>query len=279
MNDHTKPPRVDIDTLLDRLAYTEKLIAAKTSRWEFEAYRRAMENLHGEALQRLASALLNDPAAASIVEEAARDEVVYTVLRQHDILKPDIESRVHKALQKVRPHLATHGGDIEIVAIEPPRLVLRLLGACDGCPARLFTLRSVLASALRRDCPEMTEFAEAQTSEAMQAPIRLEDEGWRPAGLLSELPEGGARDLTIDRESLLLVRRGNDLRCFAAYCPHRGIGVDSRDIEADGLLTCYRHGYRFDLDTGECLSAPGYALEGHEVKIAEGRVMVKLPVR
>lgn len=279
MDDRTESPRIDIGTLLDRLAYTEQLVAAKTARWEFEAYRRAIETLHGEALQRLASVLLSNPATATLLHDAANDDVVYTVLRQHDVIKPSIESRVRKAMEKVRPHLASHGGDIEIVAIEPPRLVLRLIGACDGCPAQLFTLRSVLASALKRDCPEISQFVAANGIEAGQEPIRLENEGWRPAGLLSEIPEGGARDLTIDRQPLLLVRRNDDVKCFAAYCPHRGVGVDSRDIESDGLLTCYRHGFRFDLSNGACLSASGYDLECHEVKIAEGRIMVKLAAR
>ena len=279
MDDRIEPPRVDIDTLLDRLAYTEQRITAKVSRWEIEAYRRAFETLHGEALQRLASALQDIPAAAAILQDAASDEVVYTVLRQHGIIKPSIESRVQKALKKVRPHLATHGGDFEIVAIEPPRLTLRLLGACDGCPAQIFTLRSVIASALKLDCPEITQFSDVNAPETMESPIRLENEGWRPAGMLSEVPEDGARDLTIDREQLLLVRRDDVVTCFSAYCPHRGIGVDSRDIESDGLLTCYRHGYRFDLSTGACLTAPGYDLEGHEVKIVDEKILVKMAVR
>ena len=279
MDDRIESPRIDIDTLLDRLAYTEQRIAAKAARWEIEAYRRAFETLHGEALQRLVSALQDIPAAAAILQDAAGDEVVYAVLRQHDIIKPSIESRVHKALEKIRPHLATHGGDFEIVAIEPPRLSLRLLGACHGCPAQMFTLRSVIAGALKRDCPEITQYADVDAPEGVEMPIRLENEGWRPAGLLSEVPEDGARDLTIDREQLLLVRRGGALTCFSAYCPHRGIGVDSRDIESDGLLTCYRHGFRFDLSTGACLTAPGYDLEGHEVKIVDGKILVKMPVR
>lgn len=272
--------RVDIDTLLDRLAYLEQRVAAKTLRWEVEAYRRAIENIHGEALRRLARVMQSDPGTAAILDDAANDDVVYAVLRQHDIIKPDIEARIERALLKIRPQLATHGGDIEVVGIEPPRLLLRLLGACDGCPAQLLTLRSVIASALKADCPEITEFVEVKApDETRLPPVRLENEGWRPAGLLPEIPEDGARDVAVGRDELLLVRRSDAVTCFAAYCPHRGVPVDSRDIEEDGVLTCQRHGYQFDLDTGECLSAPSLSLEKFEVKIIEGRVMVKMPVR
>lgn len=275
------PPQVDIDALLDRMSYLEQRLTAKAAKWEVEAYRRAIENLHGEALRRLAGMLQSDPHAAAILNDAANDEVVYTILRKYDIIEPSIESRVEKALQKIRPQLATHGGDIEVVAIDPPRLSLRILGACDGCPAQLLTLRSILASALKLDCPEITEFveAEAKATNSGTAPIRLENGGWRPAGLLSEIADGGARDLVIGREQILLVRRGDAVNCFAAYCPHRGVGIDSQDIESDGLLTCQRHGYRFDLSTGECLSVSGYTLESYEVSVADGKLMVKMPVR
>jgi nitrite reductase/ring-hydroxylating ferredoxin subunit/Fe-S cluster biogenesis protein NfuA len=277
--DRAEAPGPDIDTLLDRLAYTQGRIAEKAQRWELEAYRGALDKLHGEALRRLVRRLRADPNAAALLESAAADEVVYTVLRRHDIITPPIEERVTKALAKIRPQLATHGGDIEVIAIAPPRIEMRFLGACDGCPAQSLTLRSVIASALKLDCPEIREIAEVKGEAAATAPIRLENEGWRPAGMLSEIPDGGARDLVIDREELLMLRNGDEVRCFAAYCPHRGIAVDSRDIEADGVLTCYRHGYRFELTGGECLSYPGLKLETHEVKVAEGRVMVRMRVR
>jgi nitrite reductase/ring-hydroxylating ferredoxin subunit/Fe-S cluster biogenesis protein NfuA len=278
-NDSYGVLKVEVDALLDRLAYMEQRISENAQRWQIEGYRRAIENLHGEALRRVIAALRNHPAGESLLQEMAADDVVYTVLRQHDIIEPPIEDRVHRALKKARPQLESHGGGFEVLAIEPPRLVLRFLGACDGCSAQEFTLRSVLASALKLDCPEITEIAEAKDSKEAEEPMPLKNEGWRPAGLLDEIPDGGARDTVVDREGLLLIRRGDTVNCFSAYCPHRGVGIDSRDIEADGILTCYRHGYRFDLATGECLSAPGLSLERHDVSIADGKLMVRLPIR
>ena len=274
-----EPQGPDVDTLLDRLSYTEQRIAAKAQRWEVEAYRSALDKLHGEALRRIARRLGTDATAASLLEQAAADEVVYTVLRRHEIITPPIEDRVQRALAKIRPLLATHDGDIALVAVEPPRIQLRFLGSCTHCPAQSFTLRSLVAGALKLDCPEIREIVEVKEEGANPAPVRLENEGWRPAGMLADIPDGGALDLVVDREELLLLRNGEEVRCFAAYCPHRGISIDSRDIEADGILTCYRHGYRFELAQGECVSFPGLKLESHEVKVAECRVLVRLRVR
>lgn len=274
-----RTPKVGVDNYLDRLNYLEQRIAAKNQKWEVEAYRRSIETLQGEALKRLIEALRDNPAAATILEEAAaEDDVIYTVLRQHDIIKPTIEARVERALAKIRPQLANHNGDLEVVAIAPPRLSIRLLGACEGCPAQVFTVKSIVASALKIDCPEIREFVEVKADGDAPSPVRLESEGWRPAGLVNEIA-GGARDLVIDREQVLLVQRGETTTCFAAYCPHRGVGIDSRDIEGDGLLLCPRHGYQFDLNTGECLTYSGLDLERYELKTVDDKLMVKLPGR
>lgn len=274
-----RPPKVGVDTYLDRLNYLEQRIAAKNQKWEVEAYRRSIETLQGEALKRLIEALRDNPDAATILEEAAaEDDVIYTVLRQHDIIKPTIEARVERALAKIRPQLANHNGDLEVVAVAPPRLSIRLLGACEGCPAQVFTVKSIIASALKLDCPEIREFVEVKADGDAPSPVRLESEGWRPAGLVNEI-DGGARDLVIDREQVLLVQRGETTTCFAAYCPHRGVGIDSRDIEGDGLLLCPRHGYQFDLNTGECLTYAGLDLERYELKTVDDKLMVKLPGR
>ncbi len=37
------------------------------------------------------------------------------------------------------------------------------------------------------------------------------------------------------------------------YCPHQGLPLDAAS-DADGILTCPWHGYRFDVRTGRCVS-------------------------
>jgi nitrite reductase/ring-hydroxylating ferredoxin subunit len=48
------------------------------------------------------------------------------------------------------------------------------------------------------------------------------------------------------------------------------------DPEA-GTITCPWHGFRFDADTGECLSAPQCQLEPFPVRVTDGVVWVKPP--
>src|SRR4051794_4266906 len=63
-----------------------------------KAFEAAVDALHKEALTRMIRALKGSPAAAGALREAAADEVVYAVLRHHDILKPSLQERVERAL-------------------------------------------------------------------------------------------------------------------------------------------------------------------------------------
>ena len=126
------------------------------------AYRQAIDALHAEALRRLVRGLRGAPEAAAALREAASDEIVYAVLRHHGILKPSIAERVEAALETVRPVLAAHGGDVELVRVEPPQVAIRMTGACDNCPASRLTIDAAVKTAVRAACPEITDIVQVR---------------------------------------------------------------------------------------------------------------------
>jgi len=126
------------------------------------AYRQAIDALHAEALRRLVRSLRTRPEAAAALREAATDEIVYAMLRHHGIVKPSLTERVETALEDVRPVLAGHGGDIELVRIEPPAIEIRFLGACDNCPASRLTIDAAVKTALQATCPEITKIVQVK---------------------------------------------------------------------------------------------------------------------
>ena len=46
-----------------------------------------------------------------------------------------------------------------------------------------------------------------------------------------------------------------DRTCAGVRCPHRGGPLDL-DAARDGVVQCPWHGYRFVVETGECLDDP-----------------------
>ncbi len=67
-----------------------------------------------------------------------------------------MKERVEKALNEVRPSLQADGGDIELVEIkEDGTVMVRLMGACSGCPMSQMTLKQGVESYLKKVVPEV----------------------------------------------------------------------------------------------------------------------------
>jgi Fe-S cluster biogenesis protein NfuA len=127
----------------------------ETERGAVGAYRRAIEGLHREAIRRLVASLKRDPGALAAMKDALTDELVYGVLRHLGVVKPSVQEKVEEALASVRPMLAAHGGDVELLAIADGTVRLRLTGSCDGCPSSAATMRLAIEQAIREHAPEI----------------------------------------------------------------------------------------------------------------------------
>ena len=68
----------------------------------------------------------------------------------------EMEERVKQALEQARGYLQSHGGDVEFVELSPDNTVLvRLTGACGGCPMATMTLKQGVEAFLKREVPEI----------------------------------------------------------------------------------------------------------------------------
>jgi nitrite reductase/ring-hydroxylating ferredoxin subunit/Fe-S cluster biogenesis protein NfuA len=257
----------------------------ETARGAARAYGLAIEALNGEALRRLVSQLKRDPAALAAMKSAVTDEVVYAVMRRHGLIKPSLTERVEAALEGIRPMLASHGGDVELVAVAPPAIEVRFTGSCDGCPASALTFHAGVKKAVEEACPEITEILQVKgmasspsNGETVRfvSPFALGAGGqWHYAAKLADVPEGGIKALLLDGEKILLSRRGSIVTCFQNACAHLGLALDDGEVE-DGIVTCPYHGFRYDLSSGECLTAPAVQLQPHAVRVVGSRIEVRL---
>ena len=274
--------------LADLLADIERLEAHfatldKATRAAIDAYRGAIEVLHGEALRRLIRALKADPNALATMKHAVTDEVVYAVLRRHEILKPSLSEQVEAALANVRPMLAAHGGDVELIKVTPPAIEVRFTGACDGCSASALTFHAGVKRAVEEACPQITEIRQLNGfggngggSTRFVSPFALDaHSGWISAGRLSEIPEGGVLATEIGGADVLLARQGAIVTCFANACAHLGFAIDGGDVD-NGIITCPHHDFQYDLMSGECLTAPEVRLQAHAVRVIGQRVEIRL---
>ena len=259
----------------------------ESQRLTVQALRQAIEDLHKEAFARLIRGVKAEPAALPALKQVAGDEVVYAVLRYLELVKPSLHERLEQALISVRPLLQGHGGNVELVKIDLPDTVeIRLLGACDGCPASGLTLTEGIEKAIREHCPEIVTIKKVKGSPHVSnekdtpvffiSPFSLgRDAGWQMALDLTDIPDNGITVLDLNGQSLLFSRQDHRVTCFENACAHMGMPLEMGAV-ADGVITCPYHGFRYDLSSGECLTAPEVQLVPHAVRVVGSKVEVKV---
>ena len=135
-----------------RLSSSRAARSAKTQ----EILRTVIE-LHGAAMERILQKLADSgEAGVGLIDALAGDEVVGCILLLHGLHPLDLETRVHQALEKVRPLLRSHGGNVELVDLSGGVARLRMLGSCDGCPSSGMTLKTAIEEAIYESAPDVT---------------------------------------------------------------------------------------------------------------------------
>ena len=284
---HSAGPSVDVRDLSAMLSDITALeVLAQDWPDEYknaaEARTRAIDALNAEAFRRLIRVLKSVPGLSDALREAASDDVVYAVLRRHRILKPSMFERVESALDTIRPMLASHGGDVELVSAQPPVASVRFLGACDGCPASALTFYSGVKKAIQDNVPEIEEIKQVKglggggsDTVHFTSPFANYTSGsWAFAASLKDVPDGETIIKSVSDHAVLLSRFGDKVTCFENACAHMGMAMDSGEIDA-GLITCPYHGFRYSLESGECLTAPEVQLQPHGVRVVGDRIEVQ----
>jgi Fe-S cluster biogenesis protein NfuA len=123
----------------------------------------ALVDLYGEGLARIVAGA--DPEA---------DELVRHLLLLHGLHPVPLAERVGGALEEVRPYLAAHGGDVELLGVADGIARLRLKGSCSGCPSSTVTLRNAVEEAIQRAAPDVAEIVAEDDPLAEPAPLQID---------------------------------------------------------------------------------------------------------
>ena len=112
--------------------------------------------LYGAGLARFMD--LVDQHAPDLVARITADDLLASLLVANGLHPEDVHVRIARALDGVRPFLAGHGGDVELLDVDERvgAVYLRLLGSCDGCPSSAITLRTTVERAIVDAAPEIT---------------------------------------------------------------------------------------------------------------------------
>ncbi|MFY9826033.1 MAG: NifU family protein [Thermoanaerobaculia bacterium] len=140
-----------IEALMGELAAAGPAVHGKA-----EELVRLLMQLYGAGLGRILTAVDDaGQAAGPIFARLAADDLVASLLVLHDLHPLDLGARIARALERVRPALGAHGGDVTLLGVEDGVVRLRLEGSCHGCPSSTVTMKLAVEKAIAEAAPEI----------------------------------------------------------------------------------------------------------------------------
>ena len=97
---------------------------------------------------------------------------------------------------------------------------------------------------------------------------------WIPVAQIEEVPPGGFKLVRVKDLDLALFNVDGQVTCIEDLCTHDGGNLVEGDFEGR-VVTCPRHGAKFDVITGEALCLPAVApTPKHAVRVQAGTIEV-----
>lgn len=120
----------------------------------------SLMDLHGAALEKALEivAEAGEPGM-DIIDRLGRDSLVSSVLILYGLHPEDLESRVVKAVNRVRPQLRKQGCAVELLRVNDGAIRLRVEPGSHTCGSTAKTVQAILERALYDGAPDMTSLA------------------------------------------------------------------------------------------------------------------------
>ncbi len=187
------------------------------------------------------------------------DKMVAGLLVLHDLHPQSTEERVLAALERVRPYLGSHAGDVEYLGLDPDGTVrLRLAGSCDGCPSSALTVKLAIEKGIEDVAPEVTKVeVEGVVSEpaspltagavpegaTMLPLLQVSKQPEAPAATWVEvdgidgLGQGQVVPMLVGDTAAVVCNVAGSLYAYADRCAVCGSGLTGAELEG-ALLAC-----------------------------------------
>ena len=117
----------------------------------------SLMDLHGAALEKALDivAEAGEPGM-SIIDRLGRDSLVSSVLILYGLHPEDIETRVTKAIDRVRPQLRKQGCEVELLGVNDGAIRLRVETGSHTCGSTAKSLQATLEGAMYDAAPDLT---------------------------------------------------------------------------------------------------------------------------
>jgi Fe-S cluster biogenesis protein NfuA/nitrite reductase/ring-hydroxylating ferredoxin subunit len=234
---------------------------------------------YGTGLKRILQVVSEDgPEGRKVFRDLIRDDVVKGLLLIHDLHPLNLEDRLLEALDKVRPYLKSHGGNVELISLENDVARLRLQGTCESCASSSVTLELAIRHAIEQACPDLVHFeveGVTQDKSAASQVSRRAVTDWTVVKTAHQLEEGAWMPVRIGDVRLIICKVNGTLYAYRNRCPACNMPLDTGSFEG-GFLSCALN-HRYDVvHAGRCAAIPSAHLDPLPLLVQENVVKVAL---
>jgi Fe-S cluster biogenesis protein NfuA/nitrite reductase/ring-hydroxylating ferredoxin subunit len=254
---------------------------------------------YGAGLARIME-LLDEQALAPLLA----DKAVAGLLVLHDLHPQSTEERVLAALDRVRPYLGSHAGDVEYLGLDPDGTVrLRLAGSCDGCPSSALTVKMAIEKGIEDVAPEVTKVQVEGVAPDPASPLTASaapgghtllplhqvsrqpeppDATWVQVEGIEDLGQGRMVSKQVADTAVVVCNVGGSLYAYADRCPLCGSGLSGAEL-LGALLACPGCAQRYDVvragrGLGKATEAARPHLDPLPLLAEDGGVRIAVPV-
>jgi Fe-S cluster biogenesis protein NfuA/nitrite reductase/ring-hydroxylating ferredoxin subunit len=272
-----------METLLEEL----ETLADPNARSKAAEMAQVLLELYGEGLARMMEVIAQGQERERIFEAFAGDELVSHLLLLHGLHPLDVQTRIVRALEEVRPYLQSHGGNVEFLGVKEGVARLRMQGSCSGCPSSTMTLKLAIEEAILKAAPDLEGIeAEGVAEEPAPKPAmtfvagptlrkkekklpEVDGASWTVVGGLPQLSSGGKLVKEVSGEPVLFLKVGDDFYAYRHLCPGCGESLQEGSLEG-AELTCSGCTRRYDVRrAGRCVDDPQLHLEPIPLLVSE----------
>jgi Fe-S cluster biogenesis protein NfuA/nitrite reductase/ring-hydroxylating ferredoxin subunit len=243
---------------------------------------------YGDGLARVLEVVQEAGAdGEKVFQSLIGDETVRGLLLIHGLHPVDLETRLRQALDKVRPYMESHGGNVELIRLENDYAQLRLEGHCKTCPSSAVTLELAVRQAIEEACPDLQGFdvegmPEVTEPDAPAAPENFTHSpntapSWTTIDGTETLADGGLLSRHVAGVSLLLCKIEGQLYAYRDQCPACNLPLHLGALAVEGGILSCRASHRYDVRrAGRSPDEPGRHLDPFPLLNKDGVVKVAL---
>ncbi len=204
---------------------------------------------YGHGLERILELVEEAGAEGKKVHDSLiRDGAVRGLLLIHNLHPVSLETRLIEALDKIRPYMESHGGNVELLSLDNDFARLRLQGHCKTCPSSTVTMDLAIRGAIEEACPDLLGFEVEGLETASESASTHAPNGapkWSEVREAADLAEGQLMPVHPEGIALVVCKHAGSLYAYRDHCPVCNMPLHLGAFE-HGILSCSLH-HRYDI--------------------------------